>query len=79
MQQFTANEKLKLNELLQAVEIISEVEGHADDDCEAAGAPHDFAVPEVVEGAGTSLPASRLDDDVVDRACDRLAKLRGEF
>jgi hypothetical protein len=37
------------------------------------------AVPEPLEGAGTSLPAARIDDDVIERARDRIAKLRGDF
>jgi hypothetical protein len=38
-------------------------------------------IPEVAEGSASSAPsvAARLDDDVAERARDRLPKLRGEF
>jgi hypothetical protein len=36
-------------------------------------------VPDVTEGRGTSSVAARTDDDVVERARDRIAKLRGGF
>jgi hypothetical protein len=36
-------------------------------------------IPEVTEGSGTSVPAARLEDHAVERARERLAKLRGEF
>ena len=37
------------------------------------------AVPELAAGCGPSSPAARLDDSAVERARERLAKLRGEF
>jgi hypothetical protein len=36
-------------------------------------------VPEFEGSTGASLPAARDDDEVVQRAAERLAKLRGEF
>jgi len=40
-------------------------------------AMRDAPIPEAAEGAGPSSPAARL--DAVERARERLAKLRGEF
>jgi hypothetical protein len=35
--------------------------------------------PDVPEGAGPSSVVSRIDEDAVERARERFAKLRGEF
>jgi hypothetical protein len=37
------------------------------------------ARPDVPDGVDPSSPAARLDDEAVQRAGERLAKLRGEF
>jgi hypothetical protein len=37
------------------------------------------ARPDVPEGAGPSSVVSRIDEDAVERARERFAKLRGEF
>jgi hypothetical protein len=47
---------------------------------EIVDSPARFAErPDVTESAAPSSVAARLDDDAVQRARERLAKLRGEF